>query len=300
MTTDNHLWLPDKPVELFDDDEIKGTPIFQSLKASGLPDETLISIAQKTIREMWEQKQLTMNSDVILAVFDRVRENGEEDEGKLIIKEVFDEKGQRYGVVEQPKTKGGKRFTPKDYSRFLGQGTPKDSPDYKEAVEALKEHCGKDESALHGGFVMVKNTPRNPDRNCVLELVIKAGYPGNEKTDLFVAELHQHPFEEQSVPVIKYPPVSGKTDEGDLVQTDEIREVTSMSQMLRQSVADNAITPAVAFGLAAKLKQMRAAGNLPPLAKPAGAGASEAPKAAEPKPEAKKSAAMAMLDDDED
>ena len=147
---------------------------------------------------------------------------------------------------------------------------------------------------------MVKNTPRNPDRNCVLELVIKAGYPGNEKTDLFVAELHQHPFEEQSVPVIKYPPVSGKTDEGDLVQTDEIREVTSMSQMLRQSVADNAITPAVAFGLAAKLKQMRAAGNLPPLAKPAGAGASEAPKAAEPKPEAKKSAAMAMLDDDED
>ena len=298
--TENHLWLPEKPVELFGDEEIKETPIFQSLKASGLPDETLTTIARKTIQEMWEQKQLTMNSDVILAVFDRVRENGEEDDGKLIIKEVFDDKGQRYGVVEQPKTKGGKRFTPKDYSRFLGQGTPKDSPDYKEAVEALKEHCGKDESVLHGGFLLTKNTPRNPDRNCVLELVIKPGYPGNDKMDLFVAELHQHPFEEQSVPVIKFPPVSGKTDEGDLVQTDEIREVTSMSQMLRQSVADNAITPAVAFGLAAKLKQMRASGNLPPLAKAPDASGSEPQTPAKPAEAPKKSAAMSMLDDDED
>lgn len=309
MSENYQTWAPTKPN--YDDDEIRETPVYTTIRDNftvasvggeiQLGESTILQLARDTISRMWEHVQVTQFSDVILAVFDRLEENGEDHNDSITISIETDEKGVRIGTFEK-KGKSRKRFGHKNYAEFIGMGTPKDSALYRECVQALREKCNLDASVLKGGFLLHKTQMRAPERNGVLELVIKKGREGNKVTEDFVAELYQYPFVEQAVPVIQFPPASG--DKNETLQTDDVKEVPSMSQMLRQSIIESAMTPAVLFGLTGNsVKAVRTRKTDEPRDTSEDTDTSEVEEqeeVAENTTAPKMSAAHALLDDDDE
>jgi hypothetical protein len=304
-------WAPTKPADDYNDDEIRETPLFDKIRenfavagSSGevsLPESSILTLAREAIKEMWATLQVTQFSDVILEVFDTLERAGVEHGNEITIKLNDKNPERRIGSYDKPKGKGRKRFGHSHYAEFIGQGTPKDSPLYRECVTALREKCNLDENALHGGYLLLKTQMRSEMRNGVFELVLEKGREANGVTDVVTAKLYQYPFVEQAVQVITFPPISGKKD--DLRQTDAIKEVPSMSQMLKQSILESAMTPAVMFGLVELLK---AGGNTLSGKENTEDDASQddtGPISAKPAPVAAPapvSAAHSLLDDDDE
>lgn len=293
-------WVPTKPADQYEDDEIRSTSLFESIRANvsvpgpggqviQLADATVITLARDAIKEMWGTLQVTRFSSTILDVFAVLEDNGIDHGNEVLIKRSED------GVGSYKLVKGGgrKRFSHDNYALFIGRGTPKDSELYREAVKVLQDKCGLDESALEGGFLLVKTQMRSDNKNGVFELVLQNGREANAVTDKFVARLRQYPFTKQKVPTIEFPPQSGeKGKDATLINTDDVQEVASMSQMLKSAIVKGAQTPAVVFGLVDLLKKEQ--GSSP--------DDSDSQPEAEPEatPELPKSAAHSLLDEDEE
>jgi hypothetical protein len=294
-------WAPTKPAEEYEDDEIRGTPLFDRIRSNisvpgpggqtiQLPDATVITLARDAIKEMWGTLQVTRFSATILEVFRVLDENDIDHNDEVIIRRSEDS----VGSYKLMKAGGRKRFSHDNYAHFIGRGTPKDSELYREAVTALREKCGLDESVLEGGFLLVKKQMRSDHKNGVFELVLEKGIEGNGSTDKFRARLKQFPFTKQKVPTIVFPPQSGeKGKDATLIVTDEIQEVASMSQMLKSAIVKGAQTPAVVFDLVDLLKKEQRSGS-------DDGSSDEQPAAEEQEPERPKSAAHSLLDDDDD
>jgi len=290
------LWAPTKPEDEYENEEIQATALYQRMRESyavpgvggmsiQLSEDRLIPLARDAIREMWKTLQVTRYNAVISAVFAALDEGNVDHGNDISIKR--DENG--VCRFELPKAGGRKRFSHDKYAHFIGRGTPHDSDLYRESVKLLREKCGKDASALRGGFLLNKTQMRSENKNGVFELVIESGHESNGVTDKFVARIYQHPFTEQCVPTISFPPASGKKDE--LSITDEVQEVPSMSQMVRNTITKGTQTPAVIFGLVELFKKEQ------------GEGAPDADAAAAEEPvveERPRSAAHALLDDDDE
>jgi hypothetical protein len=287
------MWTPTKSEEQYEDHEVRESGVYKRLAPTGLADEQLLSITRDTIREMWSQVQITRYSDTIAEVF-AVLEADEIEHGN----EVLITRNER-GVCKYKLTKGQnrKRFSHSNYQHFIGRGTPKDSDTYREAVKLLREKCGKDESALHGGFLLIKTQMRSDTKNGIFELVLETGKAANSNTDKFSAKLYQFPFVKQAVPTITFPPASGEKGPNATLQvTDTEQEVPSMSQMLKAAIVKGAQTPAVVFGLVELLKKETGEAAAAEESDSDGGSSNEVEVEA-PRPT---SAAHALLDDDDD
>jgi hypothetical protein len=302
VSDEYQMWAPTKPEDQYEDPEIRETSIYKRIKQNtnvsmgkgnaivALGDATLISIAREAIKEMWSTLQITRYSSKGNAFFEALEEDGIDHGNEIILTRDVN------GIVKYKLVKGQnrKRFSHSNYQRFIGRGTPKDSDTYREAVKLLREKCGLDESALHGGFLLTKTQMRSDTKNGVFELVLETGKVGNSNTDKFSAKLYQFPFIKQAVPTITFPPASGEKGPNATLQvTDTEQEVPSMSQMLKAAIVKGAQTPAVVFGLVDLLKKETGETTDEPAASDDEVEAEvEAPRPT--------SAAHALLDDDDD
>lgn len=282
MSEEYTMWVPTKPEDQYEDPEVRESGPYKRLAPLGIPDEKLLEITRESIASMWEGVLVSRYSSTIAEVF-RVLDADDIEHGNEVLISMDDD-----GVCKYKLTKGQsrKRFSHSNYQRFIGRGTPKDSDTYREAVKLLREKCGLDASALHGGFLLVKTQMRSDTKNGVFELVLEKGKEGNSNTDKFSAKLYQFPFVKQAVPTIVFPPASGEKGPNATLQvTDDEQEVPSMSQMLKAAIVKGAQTPAVVFGLVDLLKKELKANE--------GSVSDDSPKvAAAPK-------AATLLDDDE-
>lgn len=253
--TDYSTWVPAK--EEYTDDEIRSTPLYERLKASCavpgpggktivLPDEAILPIAHNTIKEMWANLNRSRFSDDILHVFERLDEAKIDHGNEVIIRRSDD--GQ-VGTYKPTKGAGRKRFSHDGYAKLIGFGEDTSSETWKQAIERITKSGHK---KLHGGFVLLKSQMKNPAKNGVFELLIEKGDTENKLCSSFTARLFQYPDNGAKVSVVQFPPKSGSKDT--LVINDEVTEVASMSQMMKQSILQGAQTPAVMFGLIEKLK----------------------------------------------
>jgi len=296
------MWAPTKPEDQYEDEEIKETNIFKRLKQNThvsqgsasvpLKDAALISITRETIKEMWNTLQITRYSPMVIAVFDALSKDGVDHGNEVIIS--LDDNG--IGKCTLSKGQSRSRFSHSNYEHFIDKGTSRDSETYREAVKLLREKCGLDESALHGGFLLIKTQMRSDNKNGIFELVLEKGKEGNRNTTKFSAKLYQFPFVKQAIPTILFPPVSGeKGKDATLVVTDAEQEVGSMSNMLKAAIIKGAQTPAVVFGLVDLLKEETKNSENPQVDEGADSGSSPIDE-----PETPLSAAHALLDDDDE
>lgn len=246
-------WEPPCSVEDATDEQLKASPIYERVRNIGgivLPDESALPI----VKEMWAKAQEALEqerySDSILALFALLDTNDVEHDGEIIIRRVAvnedDEDSDHIGRYKVPRKKGSRsRFKLSDYAKLVGYGDDRESDTGK-----LSEH---------GGFVLKKTAMKNAERNGVYELCFDEGDPQNEVCPDFTARLYQRTDDGASHAVITFPPASG--DKKKLVQDDKIFEVTSMSQMMKQSVLQHPQSPGVVFDLADKLKAIEEAEN---------------------------------------
>lgn len=238
-------WSPNKPIEDVSDDELKASPLFARIKQAStfpgpggkmlsLPDEAVLPLVREAWGDAFKQMQVSAFSEVILAVFDALDEAGIEHDNEITVR-------RRDGVGEYklPRS-GGTRFKHDDYAEMIGYG---------EGDEKLQK------LAKHGGFIVKKTGMKKAEKNGTYELVIEPGIKGNSITEKFKATLYQYPDDGRKMPAIVFPPVSG--DKNKLRSDDDVREVASMSKMMKSSALNVPQTPAVIFDLGSKLATIR-------------------------------------------
>lgn len=257
-TAEAQTWQPTKPPGEYTDDELKGTPFFASIReqsgsliGSGisLSDAEVLPIARNLLERAWKRRASVRCSGSILKVFTDLDELGEEHEGRVIIMREEQEDGENVGTYKVPSKGRGRRFGHDDYTKLKGYG----SNDDEDALQsARKMDVDLQEPP---GFVIRVASGKHPHKNGFYELVIEdspaEGYKLNDREVDFTARLIQHLDNGSAQPVIVFPPVSG--NKKDLRVDEEVTEVGSMSAMLKESTLNSAQTPAVKFGLQARL-----------------------------------------------
>lgn len=257
-------WEPDRAPEEYDDETLKATPLFDSIRESCafsvggqtryLPDSEVLNIARTALKDIWEARESGQDSDDVLALFEKfIEREGEQavrDANNTIIctrVEVgTNEDGPQYEGRAKLKSAGrGKRFGHDNYAALIGYGEDPESDLYKQAREKLGDR-------YEGGFVLHKTGMKKASKNGYYEFRIlppekTRDGKDNEVCDKFVAELHQFPEDGRKVPTIRFPPRSG--DKKDCEVSDNIVEVPSMSKMMKESELKGAQTPAVVYGL---------------------------------------------------
>jgi len=266
-------WEPDRAPEDYDDDALKATPLFESIRESCsysvggrkryLPDSDVLDIARGALKDIWEARESGQDSEDVLALFAKFIERvGEEQvvesNNTLILTRVQvgddDDGNPEWEGRAKLKSSGrGKRFGHDDYARLIGFGEDPTSDLAKLAKEKLGER-------YQGGFLLHKTGMKKTNKNGIYEFrildpetVTRPTEEGgteeveNEVCSKFRAELHQYPEDGRKVPVIAFPPRGG--DKKKCSVTEDRVEVPSMSKMMRESELNGAQTPAVVFGL---------------------------------------------------
>lgn len=242
-------WTPPCSAEDATDEQLRESPIYERVRnptGTGniiLPDEAVLPIVRDAWKRAAEAVEQERYSDAILALFDLFDENNVEHSDEITIRRVSaGEDGDDevfIGRYKVPRKKGSRsRFKHSDYARLVGYGEDPDT------------ELGK--LAKNGGFIIKKTAMKHTERNGVYELCFDEGDSKNEVCGDFTARLYQYTDDGNTHPVIVFPPASG--DKKKLVQDDKTFEVTSMSQMMKQSVLEHPQSPGVVFDLAERLK----------------------------------------------
>lgn len=279
MTTTNAtLWQPTKAVSEYTDDEVEQTPIFQRLMEATkgvLSAKDVLPHARGAIEEMWRKQRAVRYAAPIAALF-AAFDGANEQVGDSVV--VNRDGSFRPAKKAAASAEAGGRFKNADYARFIGKGTLVDG----------KPHP----KAKHGGFILEQTQARNTNRNGTFELVILAGIKGNKACEDVLVKLYQYPSSGAKAPVIQYPPLKGERADhrkGLNLRVDEdVIEVSSMSNMLKQSLLQMPQTPAQMFGLTEMVRK--------PGAPAAPASSSDDEDEDEPTVDADEAAANAALD----
>ena len=268
------------PVEMTDA-QLEKTDTFKKVKTFGLSEEATLGIARDILSQLWREQANDRLRSAIQALFKRRKDDTitiyrdekadaflPKTKGLRQVFEVLQDNGTRFRNAKSitfsrqgsccldVSGSNRTRFSHDDYARLIGRGD--DTAKQQEMIDIFCRESNQSswKPVFVGGFLMAKTGMRREEKNGIYELVLEPGDPNNALTYKFVAKLYQYTFDLKQHPVIIYPPASG--DKSNPAASSEIVEVGSMSQLMKTSQLNGAMTPAVVFGLVEQLQKAAA------------------------------------------
>lgn len=242
-------WVPTGPEDTYSDEQLKATPLYAKMKealttgGTALPESTILMVSRDAVNEMWPAYMASRQAEL------------QHVEGAWAL--TFPEVCTRcHATLEKRCTteSGGHRSYPHK-ARTNTDYHPPDEGRPRRFTHDCYALC-RDYDAGHGPgiFRIQKTGMKRSSKNGTYEFRILPGYAGNAITESIRVELHQLAEDGRKLPVIMYPPQSG--DKRNLVSTEDIHEVASMSKVMRESELNGVQTPAIVFDLVNVVRQI--------------------------------------------
>lgn len=234
-------WNP--PCEAADatDEQLQSAPfakdILEGPMAAFMSRDGLLKVVRDVWKDASEQLKVAVYNPLIEALFVKCDERGEETNDKLILTREKRPDGSFHYVLKTGRKRGGssKRLKDSDIARLIGYG------------EAEGSEKGK--LAQAGGFIYSRKGG-SVNKAATFELVIEDGDAENKVCSEYSVRLLTN-IEGESHPTFVYPPQSG--DKDNLRRDDEVYEVTSWTQMSKESLINSPFSPIKLFDLAGHL-----------------------------------------------
>ena len=142
-------------------------------------------------------------------------------------------------------------FTPKSYAFLVGKSdTAENIAQILSGKDPKFAELYPDETVNTRGF-WVRIDRKDSPISGWYRLRVLQGESTNALCDTFKLELAQFPYNKKKAPTIVYPPISGNPRK--LRNTDQIKEASSIKNLMQESLLHTAPSPAIVFNLREKL-----------------------------------------------